>query len=89
MTASNRDNPPTNWLAGLITLDAGRGIYALNQPDANPLWWHWFEPAGRWEGMHTRNHTLVEREPLHLEASLLCPVCLLHGFVRQGMWQPA
>lgn len=36
---------------------------------------------GRW--------ALLSRDPLTLGGSLLCPVCGLHGFVRDGRWVPA
>lgn len=32
-------------------------------------------------------HTLVSREPLHIEASILCRACGDHGFIREGRWQ--
>ncbi len=35
-------------------------------------------------------HTLVTREPLHLEPSVYWPGCCdLHGFIRDGAWVPA
>lgn len=34
-------------------------------------------------------HTLVEREPLHVEPSILCSACNDHGFIRGGAWQSA
>jgi hypothetical protein len=30
--------------------------------------------------------TVVSREPLHLEPSLLCTSCGHHGFIRNGVW---
>lgn len=36
-----------------------------------------------------RFHTLVSRDPLHVEPSILCPVCGDHGFIREGRWVPA
>lgn len=51
--------------------------------------------SGAPEGVHDRisapslaNHTVVSKDPLHLEASVLCVDCGLHGFVRQGEWRP-
>lgn len=35
------------------------------------------------------HHRLVSREPLHLEPSLLCPLCGWHGFIHDGKWVPA
>lgn len=34
-------------------------------------------------------HTLVSLDPLHVEASVLCQWCGLHGFIRDGKWVPA
>lgn len=35
-------------------------------------------------------HSLISREPLHIEASVLCPMgCGTHGFIRGGRWIPA
>ena len=47
---------------------------------ATPAW----NPAG------VAAHTLVNREPLHLEPSLLwADCCGMHGFIRDGQWSPA
>lgn len=35
------------------------------------------------------NHTIVQREPLTIEASILCPDCGTHGWVRKGRWVAA
>lgn len=43
---------------------------------------------GRWMAASTTAHTLVAREPLHLEPSLLWRCCGTHGYVRCGIWQP-
>lgn len=33
-------------------------------------------------------HTLIEIDPLHIEASVYWPACCgLHGFIRNGAWQ--
>lgn len=34
-------------------------------------------------------HTLVSREPLHIEPSILCADCGTHGWVRNGEWAQA
>jgi hypothetical protein len=67
--------------------------------EANPIFWHWCAAlanvpeehmvTGRWVAAGTGAHTLVSREPLHLEPSLLWKCCGLHGFVRDGVWIPA
>lgn len=34
-------------------------------------------------------HTIVQRDPLTIVASVLCPDCQTHGFVTDGRWVPA
>ena len=34
-------------------------------------------------------HTLHSRDPLHVEASVLCPDCGDHGWIRDGKWVSA
>lgn len=34
-------------------------------------------------------HKLITKDPLHIEASVLCPACGDHGFIRGGRWVPA
>lgn len=62
----------------------------------NPIFWHWC-PAyvglpkeqmvhGGWVGAGTSAHTLISRQPLHLEPSLLWTCCGTHGYVRNGEW---
>lgn len=36
-----------------------------------------------------RAHMLVSPDPLHIEASILCPDCGKHGFIRGGQWVSA
>lgn len=56
-------------------------------PDGpNPWFWHWCSQQDRWMAAATGEHTLVSREPLHLEPSLLWRCCGTHGFVRDGKW---
>jgi hypothetical protein len=33
-----------------------------------------------------QGHTVLSRAPLHIEASILCDDCGLHGWVRDGRW---
>ncbi|NUP39179.1 MAG: hypothetical protein HOY76_19735 [Streptomyces sp.] len=54
--------------------------------DPNPWFWHWCSRQERWMAQATTEHTLVSREPLHIEPSLLWPCCGAHGFVRDGRW---
>lgn len=34
-------------------------------------------------------HEVLSTSPLHIEASILCEDCGLHGFVREGRWVSA
>ena len=34
-------------------------------------------------------HTIVNRDPLTISPSILCPDCGTHGFIREGRWVPA
>ncbi|MFF0139655.1 hypothetical protein ACFYRN_24780 [Streptomyces sp. NPDC005227] len=54
--------------------------------DPNPWFWHWCSASGRWEAQAAPDHTLISRDPLHMEPSLLWPCCGTHGWVRGGQW---
>jgi hypothetical protein len=97
----DRGHPPSDW-PGLETVGMTRltdEIYYGWLSEANPIFWHWcagranvpeeHTVTGRWVAAGTGAHTLVSREPLHLEPSLLWNCCGLHGFVRHGAWIPA
>jgi hypothetical protein len=97
----DRDRPPTDWpgleTAGMTWLTDE--IYFGWLSETNPVFWHWCAAlenvpeehtvTGRWVAAGTAAHTLVSREPLHLEPSLLWKCCGTHGFVRDGVWIPA
>lgn len=97
----SKDVPPTDWpgmeMTGLTKLTDD--IYFGWTHEANPLFWHWCAAladvpeehtvSGRWVAAGTSDHTLVTKEPLHLEPSLLWECCRLHGWVRDGSWVPA
>ena len=94
----DRSRPPTEWCdwwteIHQLTPDIAYGWPSYDEPgereDPNPWFWHWCTASERWEGRSTLNHTLVSREPLHLEPSLAWPCCGLHGFVHNGVWIPA
>ncbi|MDT0306137.1 hypothetical protein RM780_04060 [Streptomyces sp. DSM 44917] len=89
MAAPGRDEPPTGWVTPALTCLTDGIYYGWIDGVPNPVFWHWCEPSGRWLAVGTAAHTLVAREPLHLEASLLWTCCGLHGFVRDGKWIPA
>lgn len=101
--AAARSKPPSDW-PGLEMVDITRltdDIYfGWLAKEANPTFWHWCKALedvpedrrahdGCWVAAGTGAHTLVSREPLHLEPSLLWNCCGLHGFVRDGKWIPA
>jgi hypothetical protein len=83
--------------------DLGSGVWVswvsrFNRDNA-PLIWHWCtaerwiaegrsEARPRWMACGVGAHTLVARDPLHLEPSLLWPDCCgKHGFIREGRWR--
>ncbi|MFI6639951.1 hypothetical protein [Streptomyces sp. NPDC050504] len=94
--------PPSDW-PGLETAAMTRltnEIYfGWLADETNPVFWHWCStladvPEERtttspWVAAGTGAHTLVSREPLHLEPSLLWNCCGLHGWVRNGQWTGA
>ncbi|GGX99720.1 hypothetical protein [Streptomyces fructofermentans] len=96
------DVPPSDW-PGLETGDVVRltddVYYGWLEHEVTPVFWHRCAaladvPAehtvhGRWVAAGTSGHTLVAREPLHLEPSLLWKCCGLHGWVRDGQWTSA
>jgi len=99
----NRGTPPTDWpgmeTASLTQLTEDIYFGWLAQ-DTHPTFWHWCEAQERvpeehrvhdgcWVAAGTSAHTLVSREPLHLEPSLLWRCCGLHGWVRNGRWESA
>jgi hypothetical protein len=101
--ARDRSAPPADWpeleLAGMtrLTDDIYFGWLAH---ETNPIFWHWCKALegapedrivheGRWVAAGTSAHTLVSRDPLHLEPSLLWRCCGTHGWVRGGVWIPA
>ncbi|MFE9812414.1 hypothetical protein [Streptomyces sp. NPDC005548] len=98
----SKDVPPTDWpgmeMTGLTKLNDDIYFGWLND-QANPLFWHWCAALadvpeehtvhGRWVAAGTGAHTLLAKEPLHLEPSLLWECCGLHGWVRNGKWETA
>ena len=102
MAVEDRSTPPADWpgleMVGMtrLTDDIYFGWLAH---ETNPMFWHRCAALagvpedrtvhGPWVAAGTSAHTLVCREPLHLEPSLLWQCCGLHGFVRNGVWIPA
>jgi hypothetical protein len=100
--AVDRGVPPSDW-PGMEMTDLTKltdDIYFGWERETNPTFWHWCKSLegvpedrkvhkGCWVAAGTSAHTLVSREPLHLEPSLLWNCCGLHGFVRNGKWAPA
>lgn len=94
--STRRNNPPPNWLLDIDTIDVEAGIYLgpalYRETSTNPTFWHWCTNCTngpRWLATGTPLHTVVSRDPWHLEASLLCTECGLHGWVRDGKWVAA
>ncbi|MFC6080946.1 hypothetical protein [Sphaerisporangium aureirubrum] len=93
-----RSDPPLNWAPFPVTKVTDDIYYGWPEDERDPWFWHWCtghapgdQPpvdAGRWSASGTGLHTLVSREPLHLEPSLHWLCCGLHGFVRNGYWTP-
>jgi hypothetical protein len=97
----DRDTPPSDWpgmeLTGMTRLTDD--VYFGWLAERNPIFWHWCAAladvppertvSGGWVAANTEGHTLVSRDPLHLEPSLLWTCCGLHGWVRDGRWEPA
>lgn len=95
MGQRDHDSPPTEWCdwwteVHQLTPDIAYGWpphdLVADPEDNNPWFWHWCSTSNRWMGQGTLNHTLVSREPLHMEPSLLWACCGVHGFVRNGEW---
>lgn len=99
----DRQAPPSDW-PGLEMADMAKlteDIYVgWLAHETTPTFWHWCTalenvPAERrvhegcWVAAGTGAHTLVSRDPLHLEPSLLWRCCGLHGWVRNGQWERA
>ena len=95
----DRTVPPSQWEAlknvPITEIDAEVGVYlgpSFVERTSAPTLWHWCTGLGapdRWIAMSTGWHTVVSQEPWHLEPSLLCPECGLHGFIRDGQWVSA
>lgn len=89
-------------LTGFQVIDAERGVFLVDPPlgtadTTNPSFGHWCKRPGyhietgeplfpRYVLAGTGDHTVHSREPWHLEASLLCTDCELHGWIRDGRW---
>jgi hypothetical protein len=96
--AADHNKPPSDWpgleTAELVELTPDIHYGWLDEP--NPIFWHRCAALanvpeehtvhGPWVAAGTGAHTLVARDPLHLEPSLLWNCCGLHGFVRDGQW---
>lgn len=83
------------WVAEHVPNDLGDGDHRWGPPmegyPATDIMWMHTCKGGRHQlariDVTSGNfHTLVSREPLHIEPSILCPVCGDHGFIREGKW---
>lgn len=101
--AQDRGVPPSDWpgleMVGMTRLTDDI-YYGWLSHETTPTFWHWCKALeavppelkvheGCWVAAGTSAHSLVCREPLHLEPSLLWRCCGVHGFVRGGAWIPA
>jgi hypothetical protein len=96
---TDRDDPPPNWAPCPVTKVTDDLYVGWPDGEAMPWFWHWctghapgpgpMVDEGRWMAAGTNKHTLVSREPLHLEPSLLWSCCGMHGFMRNGRWTAA
>lgn len=88
-----------DWSTDRFPIDLGDGVHRAawdlfgdaRFPD--DLWWlhrckHALVPA-RIDVTSGTMHTLVSRDPLHIEPSILCRSCNDHGFIRDGKWVAA
>lgn len=94
-------DPAPSWLrelVGYVPIDgSAEGVGLVFPPvgdpaGTHPTFAHWCLASRRWVLSQTTNHTVVTRPPVgpwHLEASLLCPDCQLHGWIRGGLWVAA
>lgn len=83
------DNPPISWFPGATRVDGADVFIALGPSPAETIVWHWCtgaQPDPRWDGAFISNHTIVQREPLTITASLACRDCSWHGFITDGKW---
>jgi hypothetical protein len=90
----DRAKPPgPSHLGQPFAIDNEVGIWAVSDPDdevgGQHLIWHWCTELNEWRLGGTGKHTLVNRDPLHMEPSLLWPCCGRHGFIRDGQWVSA
>lgn len=82
--------PPSKWFPGCVQVGDDGPYIALGPSPAETIVWHWCEgrqPAPAWEGAYISNHTIVQREPLTITASLACRSCPWHGFITDGRWR--
>lgn len=84
---------------GAEPLAPSRDIYyAWLDDEPNPWLLHYCRQLGvdmlpayrdRWVWAGTGLHTVVSRDPLHLEPSIgWMQCCGRHGFIRNGLWEP-
>lgn len=92
----NPERPPgVEWLPGVRAIDVAARVWVAPDPHhrggGEHLVWHWCTERGfhGWRLGATAAHTLVSRDPLTIEPSLLWPCCGVHGFIRAGRWVAA
>lgn len=86
------------WIVRKLPIDLGdddhRAGWDLFEDGVSDLWWshrcgNKTRAPARIDVTTGRRHTLVSRDPLHVEPSILCLSCGDHGFIRDGKWVPA
>lgn len=81
-------------------INVGHGVWMLprwDMLDGDEVWiWHHCPGTGGDQGLSRlpigeRGWTVVQDEPLTLSPSVACRTgpCTLHGWIRDGHWQPA
>lgn len=73
-------------------IDLGSDHRAGWKEDGNLWWWHACTVGsgiGSIDCTTGQFHSLISREPMHIEASVLCATCGDHGWIRDGKWVTA
>lgn len=88
--STTRDNPPGNWQVGAERIGDSDVYLRLGPTPAESIIWHWCGKQDRWIGSAITLHTIVQRDPVTIRASLACPDdCGWHGFITEGRWAAA
>lgn len=84
--STDRAEPPSRW-GGAQQVGTAEVYINLAATPADTIVWHWCSKNNRWDGAYIPLHTIVQREPLTITASLYRPDCCgWHGFITDGQW---